>query len=156
MGFVWVHADSFLRCVASPFHSFVTTLDKCTHYVYWRSPNLFCNYYWRSPHHTVFSDPITKTEIMVHLSSHGRTSLYDIPQVKASRARRCGTAQRATSFAGFLENYNELVRIREGECKALSLKGLTAWGSLFSRTANTHCNKSRQVAAHARVPVACV
>ena len=25
MGFVWVHADSFLRCVASPFHSFVTT-----------------------------------------------------------------------------------------------------------------------------------
>ena len=21
---VWVHADSFLRCVASPFHSFVT------------------------------------------------------------------------------------------------------------------------------------
>ena len=24
MGFVWVHADSFLRCVASPFHSFVT------------------------------------------------------------------------------------------------------------------------------------
>ena len=27
MGFVWVHADSFLRCVASPFHSFVTTLE---------------------------------------------------------------------------------------------------------------------------------
>ena len=27
MGFVWVHADSFLRCVASPFHSFVTTYD---------------------------------------------------------------------------------------------------------------------------------
>ena len=26
MGFVWVHADSFLRCVASPFHSFVTTI----------------------------------------------------------------------------------------------------------------------------------
>ena len=26
-GFVWVHADSFLRCVASPFHSFVTTYD---------------------------------------------------------------------------------------------------------------------------------
>ena len=25
MGFVWVHADSFLRCVASPCHSFVTT-----------------------------------------------------------------------------------------------------------------------------------
>ena len=25
MGFVWVHADSFLGCVASPFHSFVTT-----------------------------------------------------------------------------------------------------------------------------------
>ena len=25
MGFVWVHADSFLRCVASPLHSFVTT-----------------------------------------------------------------------------------------------------------------------------------
>ena len=25
MGFVWVHADSFLHCVASPFHSFVTT-----------------------------------------------------------------------------------------------------------------------------------
>ena len=25
MGFVWVHADSLLRCVASPFHSFVTT-----------------------------------------------------------------------------------------------------------------------------------
>ena len=25
MGFVWVHADSFLRCVAFPFHSFVTT-----------------------------------------------------------------------------------------------------------------------------------
>ena len=24
-GFVWVHADSFLRCVTSPFHSFVTT-----------------------------------------------------------------------------------------------------------------------------------
>ena len=24
-GFVWVHADSFLHCVASPFHSFVTT-----------------------------------------------------------------------------------------------------------------------------------
>ena len=24
MGFVWVHADSFLCCVASPFHSFVT------------------------------------------------------------------------------------------------------------------------------------
>ena len=26
MGSVWVHADSFLRCVASPFHSFVTAL----------------------------------------------------------------------------------------------------------------------------------
>ena len=26
MGFVWVHADSFLCCVASPFHSFATTL----------------------------------------------------------------------------------------------------------------------------------
>ena len=26
MGFVWVHADSFLHCVASPFHSFVTTM----------------------------------------------------------------------------------------------------------------------------------
>ena len=26
MGFVWEHADSFLRCVASPFHSFVNTL----------------------------------------------------------------------------------------------------------------------------------
>ena len=26
IGFVWVHADSFLHCVASPFHSFVTTL----------------------------------------------------------------------------------------------------------------------------------
>ena len=25
MGFVWEHADSFLHCVASPFHSFVTT-----------------------------------------------------------------------------------------------------------------------------------
>ena len=25
MGFVWVHADAFLRCVASPFHYFVTT-----------------------------------------------------------------------------------------------------------------------------------
>ena len=25
MGFVWVHADSFLRCVASPFHYFVTS-----------------------------------------------------------------------------------------------------------------------------------
>ena len=25
MGFMWVHADSFLRCVASPFHSFVAT-----------------------------------------------------------------------------------------------------------------------------------
>ena len=25
MGFVWVHADSFLRWLASPFHSFVTT-----------------------------------------------------------------------------------------------------------------------------------
>ena len=25
MGFVWVHAYSFHRCVASPFHSFVTT-----------------------------------------------------------------------------------------------------------------------------------
>ena len=24
MGFVWEHADSFLHCVASPFHSFVT------------------------------------------------------------------------------------------------------------------------------------
>ena len=24
MGVVWVHADSFLHCVASPFHSFVT------------------------------------------------------------------------------------------------------------------------------------
>ena len=29
MGFVWVHADSFLPCVASPFHSFVTT-NRCT------------------------------------------------------------------------------------------------------------------------------
>ena len=29
MGFVWVHADSFLLCVASPFHSFVTTLNIC-------------------------------------------------------------------------------------------------------------------------------
>ena len=26
MGFVWEHADSFLHCVTSPFHSFVTTL----------------------------------------------------------------------------------------------------------------------------------
>ena len=25
MGFVWEHSDSFLHCVASPFHSFVTT-----------------------------------------------------------------------------------------------------------------------------------
>ena len=25
MGSVWMHADSFLRCVAPPFHSFVTT-----------------------------------------------------------------------------------------------------------------------------------
>ena len=25
MGFVWVHVESFLHCVASPFHSFVTT-----------------------------------------------------------------------------------------------------------------------------------
>ena len=25
VGFVWEHADSFLHCVASPFHSFVTT-----------------------------------------------------------------------------------------------------------------------------------
>ena len=25
--FVWVHADSFLSCVASPFQSFVTTKD---------------------------------------------------------------------------------------------------------------------------------
>ena len=25
MGFVWVHADLFLHCVASPFHSCVTT-----------------------------------------------------------------------------------------------------------------------------------
>ena len=29
MGFVWEHADSFLRCVASPFHSFVTSIQ-CT------------------------------------------------------------------------------------------------------------------------------
>ena len=29
MGFVWVHADSFLRCVASPLHSFVTTVYAC-------------------------------------------------------------------------------------------------------------------------------
>ena len=28
MRFVWVHADSFLRCVASPFHSFVTTTER--------------------------------------------------------------------------------------------------------------------------------
>ena len=27
MGFVWGHAASFLRCVASPFHSFVTRWD---------------------------------------------------------------------------------------------------------------------------------
>ena len=26
MGFVWVHADSFLHSVASPFHSFVTMM----------------------------------------------------------------------------------------------------------------------------------
>ena len=26
MGFVWVNACSFFHCVASPFHSFVTTL----------------------------------------------------------------------------------------------------------------------------------
>ena len=26
MGFVWEHADSFLHCVASPFHSFVTII----------------------------------------------------------------------------------------------------------------------------------
>ena len=25
MGFVWLHADAFLHCVASPFHNFVTT-----------------------------------------------------------------------------------------------------------------------------------
>ena len=28
MGFVWVHAESFLHSVASPFHSFLTTLQK--------------------------------------------------------------------------------------------------------------------------------
>ena len=28
IGFVWVHADSFLRCVSSPFHSFVTTYGR--------------------------------------------------------------------------------------------------------------------------------
>ena len=28
MGFVWEHADSFLRSVDSPFHSFVTTLER--------------------------------------------------------------------------------------------------------------------------------
>ena len=31
MGFVWVHADSFLRCVSSPFHSFVTTSWRSRH-----------------------------------------------------------------------------------------------------------------------------
>ena len=31
MGFVWVHAESILRCVASPFHSFVTTLVENKH-----------------------------------------------------------------------------------------------------------------------------
>ena len=33
MGFVWVHDESFLHSVASPFHSFVTTfinLSRCT------------------------------------------------------------------------------------------------------------------------------
>ena len=33
MGFVWVNASSFFHCVASPFHSFVTT----THRHYWRA-----------------------------------------------------------------------------------------------------------------------
>ena len=30
MGFVWVHADSFFHCVASPFQSFVTNDDANT------------------------------------------------------------------------------------------------------------------------------
>ena len=30
MEFVWEHADSFLHCVASPFHSFVTTCEART------------------------------------------------------------------------------------------------------------------------------
>ena len=28
MGFVWVHVESFLHSVASPFHSFVTTNEE--------------------------------------------------------------------------------------------------------------------------------
>ena len=40
MGFVWVHVGSFLHRVASPFHSFVTTLGHA------RSSRLFCVSHW--------------------------------------------------------------------------------------------------------------
>ena len=39
MGFLWVDGFSFFHCVASPFHSFVTTLSDCHN----------CNYIKRLP-----------------------------------------------------------------------------------------------------------